>query len=285
MFEEFKYYFENKENKENKGNINSIEFIDTNQFINFRNEEEILKYDIIISRVERDFLTRGLYVLKYIESINEKNLKKGLKTVKIINNSKAVETCQNKYLTYVKLNEFMPKSYLTYSKEFKDIEELVEKNIEYPIVVKPVYGGYGNNVLMARDSKELNNICDLINSSNKEIFLQEYVPYKHDLRVFVLGKEVIGCMERIPHENWKANYSLGATIKEFEISEDIKKCVLNATRKLEAELVGVDVLVTEKDFKILEMNITPQFSGMIHFVDVPKKIIEYCLNLSKKDNK
>ncbi|MBP2143125.1 ribosomal protein S6--L-glutamate ligase [Methanococcus voltae] len=243
-----------------------------------------MKYDIIISRVERDFLIKGLYVLKYIESINEKNSKNGLKTVKIINGSKAVETCQNKYLTYVKLNEVMPKSYLTFSKEFKAIKELIEKTIEYPVVVKPVYGGYGNNVLMARDSKELNNICDLINSSGGEIFLQEYIPYKHDLRVFVLGNEVIGCMERIPQDNWKANYSLGATIKEFEISEEIKKCVLNATKQLGAELVGVDVLITEKEFKILEMNITPQFSGMIHFVDVPKKIIEYCLNLSKKDS-
>ncbi|MCS3900624.1 ribosomal protein S6--L-glutamate ligase [Methanococcus voltae] len=217
--------------------------------------------------------------MKYIENINEKNLKKGLKTVKLINSSKAVETCQNKYLTYIELNEFMPKSYLTFSKEFKYIEEVIIKNIEYPVVVKPVYGGYGNNVLMARDSKELNNLCDLISSENREIFLQEYIQYKHDLRVFVLGNEVIGCMERIPNDSWKANYSLGAEIKEFKISEEIKNCVLKASKQLGAEIVGVDVLITENSFKILEMNITPQFSGMIHFVDVPKKIVEYCVNM------
>jgi len=29
------------------------------------------------------------------------------------------------------------------------------------------------------------------------------------------------------------------------------------------------------------MNITPQFRGMMNFVNIPEKIVEYCMNLMK----
>ncbi len=229
---------------------------------------EKYEYDLIVSRVERDYLTEGIYALKHFE--NEE--------VSVINSSEAIETCQNKYLTYLKLKEYMPKSFLTYTEDFEKIKETLNKNgFEFPVVVKPVYGGYGNGVLKVNNLEELKNIFELLRFNKKEIFIQEYVPYKHDIRAFVVGDSIVGAMEKIPKNDWRANYSLGCDIREFKLNDTIEDMVLKSAEKLGADIVGIDVLIDGNQIYILEANITPQFRGMMNFVNIPKEIVNYCL--------
>ena len=112
-----------------------------------KNNLNNLNVNLIISRIERDYLQMGFKVLRYIE--NNTN-------IKVINSSKSIEICQNKYLTYEVLKEYMPISHLVSQENFQNIEYIIEKiGLKFPIVVKPVYGGYGNGVL------KLENIRDL----------------------------------------------------------------------------------------------------------------------------
>ncbi len=235
-------------------------------------------YDLIISRVERDYLWEGIYALKYIESIADEN------DIKIINSSECIETCQNKYLTYIKLKELMPKSFLTYTDDFENIKNTLKNNdFDFPIVVKPIYGGYGNSVLKINSLDELKNIFEILKFNKKEIFIQEYVPYKHDVRVFVIGNKIICAMERIPKGDWRANYSLGAEIKRFDLDADVEDIVLKSVKKVSADIVGVDVLIDKNNKPyILEMNITPQFRGIMNFVDVPEEILKYIKKIKSK---
>jgi len=57
--------------------------------------------------------------------------------------------------------------------------------------------------------------------------------------------------------------------------------VLDSVKKLGADVVGIDVLISKDKNYILEANITPQFRGMMNFVNVPKKIADYCINYLK----
>ena len=72
----------------------------------------------------------------------------------------------------------------------------------------------------------------------------------------MINNEIVGAMERIPKNNWKANYSLGAEIKKIELSKDVERMVLDAVKRVNADIVGVDVLVSKDKNYILEMNIT-----------------------------
>ncbi|AEH07108.1 ATP-grasp domain-containing protein [Methanothermococcus okinawensis] len=235
------------------------------------NKNNNYDYDLIISRVERDYLLEGIYALKYIESIANEN------NIKIINSSECIEVCQNKYLTYIKLKELMPESFLTYTGDFENIKNtLKNNNFEFPVVVKPIYGGYGNGVLRIGSMDELKNIFEILKFNKREIFIQKYIPYKHDIRALVVGDKIIGAMERIPKNDWRANYSLGAEIKRFDLDAEVKNMVLKSVKKVSAGIVGVDILIDENNKPyILEMNITPQFRGIMHFVDVPEEILKY----------
>lgn len=69
----------------------SVEFIDPLEcFLGSENYD----FDLILSRVERDFLTEGIYTLKDIS-----------KDIPVINSAETIQTCQNKYFTYLKLKK------------------------------------------------------------------------------------------------------------------------------------------------------------------------------------
>ena len=256
-----------------------VSFLDTLKVVSGLKNNDF-DYDLIISRVERDYLLEGIYALKYIESIANENNKND---IKIINSSECIETCQNKYLTYVKLKELMPKSFLTYTDDFEDIKNTLKNNdFDFPIVVKPIYGGYGNSVLKINSLDELKNIFEILKFNKKEVFIQKYIPYKHDIRVFVIGNKIICAMERIPKDDWRANYSLGAEIKRFDLNADIENIVLKSVKKIGADIVGVDVLIDKNNNPyILEMNITPQFRGIMNFADIPREILKYVEKIIK----
>ncbi|MBA2859333.1 RimK family alpha-L-glutamate ligase [Methanococcus maripaludis] len=243
----------------------SVEFIDPlNVFLG----SESYDFDLILSRVERDFLTEGIYALKDLS-----------KDIPVINSAETIQTCQNKYFTYLKLKKVSPKSFLTYSKDISEIFGKIDNIFGYPCVVKPIYGGYGDGVLKINSKSEFFEVFE--KNEKNELYVQEFVPYIHDLRVFLLNNEIIGSMERIPKNSWKANYSLGAEIKEFKLSNEVEDMVLDSVKKLGADIVGIDVLISKDKNYILEANITPQFRGMMNFVNVPEKIADYCLNYLK----
>ncbi|MBG0769198.1 ATP-grasp domain-containing protein [Methanococcus maripaludis] len=243
----------------------SVEFIDPLEcFLGSENYD----FDLILSRVERDFLTEGIYALKDIS-----------KDIPVINSDETIQTCQNKYFTYLKLKKVSPKSFLTYSKDISEIFDKIDNKFGYPFVVKPIYGGYGEGVLKVNSKSEFIEVFE--KNEKNELFVQEFVPYIHDLRVFLLNNEIIGSMERIPKNSWKANYSLGAEIREFKLSNEVEDMVLDSVKKLGADIVGIDVLISNDKNYILEANITPQFRGMMNFVNVPKKIADYCINYLK----
>ncbi|AVB76617.1 ATP-grasp domain-containing protein [Methanococcus maripaludis] len=243
----------------------SVEFIGPlNVFLG----SESYDFDLILSRVERDFLIEGIYALKDIS-----------KDIPVINSAETIQTCQNKYLTYLKLKKVSPKSFLTYSKDISEIFDKIDNNFGYPCVLKPIYGGYGDGVLKVTSKSEFVEVFE--KNEKNELFVQEFVPYIHDIRVFLVNNEIIGSMERIPKNSWKANYSLGAEIKEFKLSNEVEDMVLDSVKKLGADIVGIDVLISNDKNYILEANITPQFRGMMNFVNVPEKIADYCINYLK----
>ena len=55
-----------------------------------------------------------------------------------------MKICQNKYLTYQVLGEYMPVSIQVSPDNFLDVDYLMEEvGLKFPVVVKPLYRVYG----------------------------------------------------------------------------------------------------------------------------------------------
>jgi glutathione synthase/RimK-type ligase-like ATP-grasp enzyme len=187
----------------------------------FKRIESVIKIDLVF-----DWVGNLLFPPK-----NEKGLK-------VVNIRKFKELTCNKWEAYLKLKDYMPKTYwvgpLT-SLRVKD-NTLLDQIATENIVLKPYDGLRGKGIFIG-PKKALKNF----KPGNKETkyILQEFIdtakgildltPGRHDLRVVVINGDVVWCHVRVPKEGTLlANAAQGGNLTEVDynkVPESVKKIV------------------------------------------------------------
>lgn len=152
-----------------------------------------------------------------------------------------------------------------YSHDFSQYEELSQK-IGFPLVIKTARAGKGYSVFKITSKDDLSSFIERLKIEGKEAksyLMQEFIDYQHDLRCLVIGNNVF-CMERIPKKGeFRANFSLGGSVKLFDISSDDKDLAIGALKTVDMSVGGVDILIGKDGSRyILEVNHTAGFVGM-----------------------
>lgn len=103
----------------------------------------------------------------------------------------------------------------------------------------------------------------------RHAFLQEFMDddeeRHNDVRVYVVGDEVIGAMHRYAQEGeWRANVALGGDVVDAtdDISEDVKDTAVRAAEVVGLDYAGVDLVEGPDGWSILEVNPTAGFKGL-----------------------
>lgn len=167
--------------------------------------------------------------------------------IKVFNNSFVQAICNDKAKTY----QFVAKvkipmvDTLFCKKEFLT-EKL--KEITYPSIIKSVDGHGGTEVFLLKDSKDINDVVSLC--TDKDIVIQPFVGKTHqDLRVYVIGNEIIAAILRTAKEGFKSNFCLGGDVKVYELSPDERKIVYKIIQLFQENstfgfgLVGIDFII------------------------------------------
>ena len=113
----------------------------------------------------------------------------------------------------------------------------------YPVVVKEVTGRGGNEVYAATSVQEVRDLLKKVKSNELIIQQMGEVPGR-DVRVFVVGGEIIAAILRYCDHDFRANYSLGGEARLYELSEEEKVTVKKIIAQFEHNLgfVGIDFL-------------------------------------------
>ena len=160
--------------------------------------------------------------------------------------------------------------------------ELVEKNLNYPMIVKTLSGSYGSGVFMVDDRKQFRQLMKMaeLTKPSYNIIIQECIEDSlgKDLRVLVVNGKVVGCMMRQSVDgDFRANITRGGEAIPYQIDEDIEWISGECSRLLNLDIAGVDLLFNEGTYTICEVNSAPGFEGMEKFtkVNVGEKIVNY----------
>jgi RimK family alpha-L-glutamate ligase len=139
--------------------------------------------------------------------------------------------------------------------------------LEPPVVLKPRFGSWGQDVFRCRDRSELEAAVEEIRSrrwfARRGVLVQELLPLsKTDLRIVVAGGRVVGAVERSagPGE-WRTNLSLGGSIRSVEPPLVASRLALRAIAATRLDLAGVDLYPVEGDWVVLELNGAVEFNG------------------------
>ncbi len=188
---------------------------------------------------------------------------------------------------FIKNNILTPK-YISYSfnKSKSNLNKLIEKNLKFPVVVKPINEGSSVNVFICSKNNFYKKIELLKNY--KKIIIEQFIPGR-EIQAAIIGKKKLGAIELKPKRkfyDYQAKYNSKAKTKHI-IPVDLPKNKFDQIMRLALKahkLIGCSG-VTRSDFKffkgkfyLLEINTQP---GMTNLSLVPEIAAYHDINFIK----
>ena len=196
--------------------------------------------------------------------------------IKVINSTLSMMNSQNKAVTsqlLVKNKVSTPKFMFTKYKNYESIHSYFDKK---KFVMKKIDGSQGIGVYLIENEEDYNNAYDEINDI---YFCQEFIEnsFGQDIRVYVLGKKVLGCVKRISDNSFKSNFSLGGKVEKYDINDSIIEISVNAAKAVGLDFCGIDLLITEDSYTVCEVNGNAGFRTItqVSDIDIPMELFKW----------
>lgn len=164
-------------------------------------------------------------------------------SIPVFNNAEVAEICNDKAKTYQAIAQLGIASVDTIFCR-KDLAEskkrLFASGGQY--VVKACAGHGGGQVFFPKGEEEYG--AAVSQCKNDDMVIQEFAGMgNRDLRIYVLGKEILAAILRTGEKDFRSNYSLGGKVEVYPLSEQEKSIIRKITNAFDFGLVGIDFLI------------------------------------------
>ncbi|AXR83527.1 lysine biosynthesis protein LysX [Natrarchaeobaculum sulfurireducens] len=210
--------------------------------------------DVVVDRCLAT--SRSLYATQFFEAYG----------IPVVNSHETADICADKVKNSLALEQAgvpTPATKVAFTKE--TALEAIEA-FGYPCVLKPVVGSWGR--LMAKidspDAAEaiLEHKATLGHYEHKIFYVQEFVEKPgRDIRVVATDGEPIAAMVR-SSDHWITNAAKGAETDVFEVDDEARELVENASDAVGGGLLGIDLMETEDGYTVHEVNHTVEFKAL-----------------------
>ena len=176
-----------------------------------------------------------------------------LKKTKVVNNPKSVRNISEKFYS-INFLKMMPPTIFT--ENIQEIKKFLKKNRK--IVIKPIHGFAGKNILFIQNRLNISSISRYLKSFGT-VMVQKYLPgvIKGDKRIFIINGKVCGAIQRIPSKgSILSNISQGGTAVKTKLNLKEKKVANTIAKELKKENIffaGIDLV---SGYLIGDINVT-----------------------------
>lgn len=185
------------------------------------------------------------------------------KGMRLFNPAEAIRLCDDKMSTYIALAghgipmpHTLPGLLCFRPEEPLRVEtvDAVERALGYPLVAKYCYGSLGAGVYRVDDREAL--IRRMREMQCAPHLFQQYVGTEsgRDVRVIVVGGEVLGGMLRRSDGDFCANIGAGGHGQPFALDEDWRQLAVKVARTLRLDYCGIDFLFGAEGPVVCEVN-------------------------------
>ncbi|MGL4738340.1 MAG: ATP-grasp domain-containing protein [Cellulosilyticaceae bacterium] len=164
--------------------------------------------------------------------------------VRVLNNARVTHLCNHKARTHQLVAALGIPSVdtLFFHKRYMSLENL---GLQFPLVIKSPIGHGGKQVYLANDLNEAHEFMERL--SDEELVIQEVCDQVGvDVRVFVLGTQVLGAICRQSDTDFRSNYSLGGRASLYELSAQQLQLIQRILDVLESDYVGIDFMIDQR---------------------------------------
>ena len=135
-----------------------------------------------------------------------------------------------------------PKVYPNFTITDSGYYEQVLETLGLPMIIKEGHGSFGMKVYLIETKKAFNEKVDELRGV--DYVFQEFIETSRgrDLRVNIVGDQVIAAMYRHSETDFRANITNGGVAEVVELTPAQEKLALEAAKAVGAEFAGVDLL-------------------------------------------
>ena len=209
--------------------------------------------------------------------------------IPIFNDPTVIETCDNKAKQYIQLASkgipmpvtiIAPKVYPSFTIEESGYYEQVLTRLGLPMIIKEGHGSFGMKVYLIETEDEFYEKTDALRGV--DYVFQEFISSSRgrDIRVNIVGNEIIAAMYRHSETDFRANITNGAAAEVIELTDVQKAVALRAAQAVGAEFAGVDLLFGENEQPLVcEVNAAAHIRNIytITGINVADAMIAYIL--------
>ena len=129
------------------------------------------------------------------------------------------------------------------------------KEVPFPWIVKPAYWGMGLGVGKVNSLEEFRSVLGLASGSGNALIVQQFGGEAcDDYRVYIVDKQVIGVLKRMPQKGAvTANLSTGGKMDFVQLPHELEGYVETIIENLNVPYFGADFLHTEQGFVLSEI--------------------------------
>jgi ribosomal protein S6--L-glutamate ligase len=164
----------------------------------------------------------------------------------------------------------------------RSVEQILDE-FDFPFVAKTIRSARGEGVFLIENRSALQKYAD----RNEVLFIQEYLPITRDLRVVVIGSDVVTAYWRQAREGcFHNNVSRGGGVSFDDIPEAALQLVSTTAKVLDINHAGFDVAELDGHYYLLEFN--PKFGTRAlndRGVRLGRMVFDYLSAISKPPKK
>ncbi|WP_285765546.1 RimK family alpha-L-glutamate ligase [Peribacillus sp. SI8-4] len=229
------------------------------------------------------FMDKDIHLARHLELLG----------LPVYNSSSAIDICDSKAKTHQALaghNIAMPKTVFppfTYEGiERADMDAFMKIGSElgFPLVVKESYGSFGEQVYLIQTEEEL--LRAVRHLGHKPFIIQEFIRHSkgRDIRVNVVGNQVIAAMQRHSEIDFRANMTAGGRAQPYTPTKEEANLAIRCAEILGASFAGVDLLFGEDGPLLCEVNSNSHLLNIYECtgINIADSMFDYMLdNLGK----
>jgi RimK family alpha-L-glutamate ligase len=206
----------------------------------------------------------------------------------LFNSSEAINVCDNKAIMHMELSKAgirLPKTivspFVFYEQKLSsEYMDRVFDELGNTIILKEAHGSFGMQVYKIESKEHLAH--KIIEVGSKPFILQEYIEssYGRDIRVNIVGDEIVGAMQRYNPNDFRANITIGGTGTPYKLTPEQEEIALKAHKALGLTFSGVDLLFGKDGEPVLcELNSNVNFISfeIALGINYGRRLLEYLL--------
>jgi ribosomal protein S6--L-glutamate ligase len=215
--------------------------------------EKIKDIDIIIPRIGASLTQYGAAVIQHFDIQGVPSL---LSSTALIRSRDKLRSLQ--YLS--KSGIGIPKTVFARHPKAEDVKQLINEIGTTPVILKLLESTHGNGVIKADSVSSAKSALEAFSGIKKDIIIQEFIEEANgkDLRVIVVGGEIVAAMERTGADgDFRSNMHKGGSAKKIELNKKTEMAAIESVKLLGLTVGGVDLLEAERGPLVIEVNSSP----------------------------